>query len=107
MFLVLVFTCIFCGLLCPYFGLECSYFWSLNVLVFVFYVFVLVFECSFSGLLCLCFGPQPCKEKGLAFRDSAADFLMQWTLFGSLLMKDLTLLNCRSFGTSVPQHSSV
>ncbi|KAK7476909.1 hypothetical protein BaRGS_00031848, partial [Batillaria attramentaria] len=42
---------------------------------------------------------QPCKEKGRGFRDGAADFLLQWAMFGALLMKELTLHNAASFGS--------
>ncbi|XP_025085503.1 DNA-binding protein RFX6-like [Pomacea canaliculata] len=41
---------------------------------------------------------QPCKEKDIGFLDRSADFLLQWAMFGSLLMKELTLHNAISFG---------
>ncbi|XP_076450570.1 uncharacterized protein LOC143286734 isoform X2 [Babylonia areolata] len=42
---------------------------------------------------------QPCKDKGEDVSHSAAEFLMQWVLVGSLLKKDLTLLNSSSFAS--------
>ncbi|XP_021360165.1 DNA-binding protein RFX6-like [Mizuhopecten yessoensis] len=41
---------------------------------------------------------QPKKDNGKKFRERASKFLLQWAIFGSLFMRDLTLRSAASFG---------
>lgn len=41
------------------------------------------------------------KSSKLTFRDKAARFLLQWTVFSSLFMRDMTLHSATSFGKCI------
>ncbi|KAL3842713.1 hypothetical protein ACJMK2_020701 [Sinanodonta woodiana] len=42
---------------------------------------------------------QPSKDKKSRQKEKAAEFLLHWAAFGSLLLRDLTLHNAKSFGS--------
>ncbi|XP_064601308.1 DNA-binding protein RFX6-like [Liolophura sinensis] len=42
---------------------------------------------------------KPCEDRTKSFQDKAAEFLLQWAVYNSFIMRDLTLLSASSFGS--------